>query len=106
VLDDGALLLDTPGLRLPRMATSEGVEDAFADVAAAAAGCRFNDCSHEGEPGCAVAQAIEAGELDAKRLAAMRRLEREGLSAAERRAESREFSRLYRKEIRARTRRR
>ena len=44
VLDDGALLLDTPGLRLPRMATAEGVEDAFADVVAAAARCRFADC--------------------------------------------------------------
>ena len=106
VLDDGALLLDTPGLRLPRMATSEGVEDAFADVAAAAARCRFGDCAHEGEPGCAVREAIAAGELDPKRLEAMRKLEREGLSAAERRMRSREFSRLYRKEIRSRTRHR
>ena len=106
VLDDGALLLDTPGLRLPRMATAEGVEDAFADVAAAAAHCRFGDCAHDGEPGCAVRAAIAAGELEAKRLDAMRKLEREGMTAAERRAQSREFSRLYRKEIRARTRRR
>jgi ribosome biogenesis GTPase / thiamine phosphate phosphatase len=106
VLEDGALLLDTPGLRLPRMASSAGVEDAFADVTDAAAACRFADCRHDGEPGCGVQAAIAAGELDGKRLDAMRKLEREGLSAAERRAQSREFTRRYRKEIRARTRRR
>jgi ribosome biogenesis GTPase len=106
VLDDGALLLDTPGLRLPRMASSAGVEDAFADVRDAAAACRFADCRHEGEPGCGVRAAIAAGELDGKRLDAMRKLEREGLTAAERRVRSREFARKYRKEVRARTRRR
>jgi ribosome biogenesis GTPase len=106
VLEGGELLLDTPGLRLPRMASAEGVQDAFADVSAAAAACRFRDCRHEGEPGCGVRAAIAGGELDGKRLDAMRKLEREGLSAAERRARSREFARKYRKEVRARTRRR
>ena len=106
VLESGALLIDTPGLRLPRMASAAGVEDAFADVAAAAARCRFADCRHAGEPGCGVAAAIGAGELAPERLAAMRKLEREGRSAAERRAHERAFSRRYRKEIRARTRHR
>jgi ribosome biogenesis GTPase / thiamine phosphate phosphatase len=106
VLDGGALLIDTPGLRLPRMASAAGVEDAFADVTAAAARCRFGDCGHAGEPGCGVAEAIEAGELDASRLDAMRKLEREGRSAAERRAHQRAFERRHRKEIRARTRHR
>ena len=105
-LEDGALVIDTPGLRLPRMASTAGVEDAFADVAAASEGCRFADCGHAGEPGCGVAAAIEAGELAPDRLAAMRKLEREGMSAAERRARSREFHRKHRKEIRARTRHR
>jgi ribosome biogenesis GTPase len=104
VLDDGALLIDTPGLRLPRMASAAGVEDAFADVTGTAARCRFADCRHAGEPGCAVAAAIAAGELDAKRLEAMRKLEREGRTAAERRERAREFARRHRKEIRARTR--
>jgi len=104
-LDDGALLIDTPGLRLPRMASAAGVEDAFADVARAAAGCRFADCRHSGEPGCGVAAAIEAGELAPDRLAAMRKLEREGMTAAERRARSRAFQKRYRNEVRARTRR-
>ena len=105
-LEDGALLIDTPGLRLPRMASAAGVEDAFADVVAAAERCRFADCRHDGEPGCGVAAAVAAGELAPDRLAAMRKLEREGMSAAERRERGRAFNRRYRKEIRARTRHR
>jgi len=105
-LEGGALVIDTPGLRLPRMATAAGVQDAFADVAAAASRCRFGDCAHAGEPGCGVAAAIAAGELAPDRLAAMRKLEREGMSAAERRERSRAFHRRHRKEIRARTRHR
>jgi ribosome biogenesis GTPase len=105
-LADGALVIDTPGLRLPRMASAAGVEDAFADVAEAAARCRFADCAHDGEPGCGVAAAVAAGELAPDRLAAMRKLEREGWSAAERRARSRAFHKRHRKEIRARTRHR
>jgi ribosome biogenesis GTPase len=106
VLDDGALLIDMPGLRLPRMASPDGVEDTFADVAALAAACRFADCSHTSEPGCAVAAAIATGELEATRLAAMHKLAREGLSAAQRRAEARDFARRYRKRIREHTRHR
>ena len=105
-LEAGALVIDTPGLRLPRMATAAGVQDAFADVAAAASRCRFADCAHGGEPGCGVAAAVAAGELAPDRLGAMRKLEREGMSAAERRARSRAFHKRHRKEIRARTRHR
>jgi ribosome biogenesis GTPase len=105
-LEDGVLLIDTPGLRLPRMASATGVEDAFADVAAAAERCRFRDCGHGGEPGCGVAAAIAAGELAPERLAAMRKLEREGLTAAERRERARAFHKRPRQEIRARTRHR
>jgi len=106
VLEGGALLIDTPGLRLPRMASAAGVQDAFADVAEAAARCRFADCRHAGEPDCAVAAAIAAGELAPDRLEAMCKLEREGLTAAQRRERARTFSRLYRREIRTRTRHR
>src|SRR5829696_2674047 len=105
-LEDGALVIDTPGLRLPKMASTAGVEDAFADVADAAARCRFRDCAHGGEPGCGVAAAVASGELAPDRLGAMRKLEREGMSAAERRARSRAFHKRHRKEIRARTRHR
>ncbi len=106
VLDDGAMLIDTPGLRLPRLTGTDGLDEAFADVEALAAGCRFNDCRHEGEPGCAVQAAIDAGDLDAGRVTHMRKLEREGMSAQERRARQRSFHRRYREEIAARTRHR
>jgi ribosome biogenesis GTPase / thiamine phosphate phosphatase len=76
--DDGGLLIDTPGLRLPRMSADPiGVAAAFADVEALAAGCRFADCRHDREPGCAVRAAIAAGELDPARLLHQRKLEGE-----------------------------
>ena len=80
------MLVDTPGLRLPRMgADPAGVAAAFADVEELAAGCRFSDCRHESEPGCAVRAAIAAGELDPARLRHRRKLEGEQRWAAARR---------------------
>lgn len=67
-LPSGALLIDTPGLRELQLWGSEGLEGAFDDVAALAEGCRFADCRHGGEPGCAVAAAVAAGALDPARL--------------------------------------
>lgn len=105
-LPGGGLLIDTPGVRLAAAAAdADGTADAFADVHALAAGCRFGDCAHAGEPGCAVQAAIADGRLDRARLEAMRKLGREALSAQERRERSRTFQRLHRYEIRARTRR-
>ncbi len=64
-LDHGALLIDMPGMReLGILSTDEGLENSFADIAALAARCRFADCSHNNEPGCAIRKAIESGELD------------------------------------------
>jgi ribosome biogenesis GTPase len=83
---DGGMLIDTPGLRLPRMgADPAGVAAAFADVEALAAGCRFSDCRHDSEPGCAVRAAIAAGELDPARLSHRGKLEGEQRWAASRR---------------------
>jgi ribosome biogenesis GTPase len=77
-LPDGALLIDTPGMRELQLWSDEsGVDRAFDDVAALAADCRFADCTHSGEPGCAVQAAVEAGALDADRLANYKRLARE-----------------------------
>lgn len=88
VLPSGALLVDTPGLKLPRMSAADGDGDAgpiaFADITALAAGCRYADCAHEGEPGCAVTAALEAGTLDPARVDALRLLQREQRWAAER----------------------
>ena len=85
VLPGGALLVDTPGVRLASPAGEAGLEETFADVHELAEACRFADCAHEREPGCAVQEAIGAGALPAERLAALRRLERETRLAAERR---------------------
>ncbi len=65
----GGWLIDTPGMRALRLADArEGVEMVFADIEELALGCRFNDCAHAAEPGCAVQDAIAAGKLDAPRL--------------------------------------
>jgi ribosome biogenesis GTPase len=76
-LPGGGLLIDTPGVREVALAGGEGLEDTFADIHALAAACRFSDCSHGTEPGCAVQAAIASGSLPPERLAAMRKLEEE-----------------------------
>lgn len=65
----GGLIIDTPGMRELGLWDAEaGVSGAFADIEALAEGCRFSDCRHEGEPGCAVTAALSGGELDPARL--------------------------------------
>ena len=77
-LPSGALLVDTPGLRELQLWDADGgLHEAFADVDELAAGCRFNDCSHAREPGCAVRAALEEGRLPLSRLQSYRRLQRE-----------------------------
>lgn len=76
------LLIDTPGLRtVGVLGESDSVEATFDEVERLARECRFNDCHHEGEPGCAVAAAIAAGTLSADRLASHHKLEAERHSA-------------------------
>jgi len=78
VLPGGALLMDTPGLReLQLWDAAEGVSQTFADIDALAAECRFGDCTHENEPGCAVQAALSAGTLEEARLENQRKLMRE-----------------------------
>ncbi|MDQ2910469.1 MAG: ribosome small subunit-dependent GTPase A [Actinomycetota bacterium] len=77
-LPGGAMLVDTPGLREVQLwDADEGIAEAFADVDALAAGCRFNDCAHMREPGCAVQAAIGEGRLVGERLQSYRQLQRE-----------------------------
>lgn len=100
LVPDGGAIIDLPGLRLPRMLDPDGVERAFDDVATLEAACRFGDCSHTGEPGCAVVDAVERGELDPKRVKHREKLAREAARAAERtherRARERKWSRISR----------
>jgi ribosome biogenesis GTPase len=78
VLPGAALLIDTPGMReLQPWAGEAAVDAAFGEIAELAADCRFSDCAHDGEPGCAVRAALESGRLDADRFAHYRRLARE-----------------------------
>ena len=106
VLPGGALLMDTPGLReLQLWDAAEGVSQTFADIDALAAECRFADCTHENEPGCAVQAAVDAGSLDEARLENRRKLLREQeflrrkIDPEARRAEKRRIKHLM-KEVR------
>lgn len=88
-LPGGAVLIDTPGLREVGVWTShDGLDHAFDDVTTIATRCRFRDCGHQTEPGCAVLAAVTAGALDRRRLASYRKLERE-IVHLERQAERR-----------------
>jgi ribosome biogenesis GTPase / thiamine phosphate phosphatase len=74
-LPGGALLIDNPGMREVGLSAAEhGVEETFDDVTSLAGGCRFNDCRHDSEPGCAVQAAVQHGALRLERLTSFRKL--------------------------------
>ena len=78
VLPAGGLVIDTPGMReLQMWADEESLKGSFDDVETLAGSCRFRDCKHDGEPGCAVSQAVEKGDLEAKRVTSYKKLRRE-----------------------------
>jgi ribosome biogenesis GTPase len=77
-LPGGGAVIDTPGLRgVGLVGEDRGLAQVFADVEAHAADCRFDDCAHNGEPGCAVARAVEQGGLSLRRLESWQHLQRE-----------------------------
>jgi ribosome biogenesis GTPase len=85
VLPSGAWLIDTPGLReIQLLAEDDAASDVFEDVTRLAADCRFRDCGHNGEPGCAVLAAVDTGRMPAERLASLRKLRAEIAHQAER----------------------
>jgi ribosome biogenesis GTPase len=93
LLPEGGVLVDTPGLRAVSLWESdEGLSRAFADIEALASECRFRDCAHRSEPGCAVRAAVARGELDKDRLEHYLRLDQE-LDANARRRNARVMSR-------------
>jgi ribosome biogenesis GTPase len=80
----GGAIIDTPGLRSVAVAEAPSGDGPFADIAELAGACRFRDCSHTTEPGCAVLAAVDAGDLDAARLGAYLELVEEGARGHER----------------------
>ena len=81
-LPQGGCLIDTPGMRELKPTGEEAVADTFSDVEDLAAQCKFNDCSHEKEPGCAVRAALQDGSLTHERMASYRKLSGEVAGAA------------------------
>jgi ribosome biogenesis GTPase len=82
-LPGGGVLLDTPGMRAVVMIDAQdGIAAAFSDIADLAEACRFRDCTHTGEPGCAVTAAVGSGDLPEERLASWHKLQREAQVAA------------------------
>jgi ribosome biogenesis GTPase len=76
-LPGGGLVIDTPGIRELQLWTGGGVEEAFADIEELSSACRFNDCTHRTEPGCAVQAALRSGELARERWESWLKLQRE-----------------------------
>jgi ribosome biogenesis GTPase len=97
----GAWLIDTPGMRaLPLQDAGEGIAAVFDDITDLEGACKFSDCAHETEPGCAVQAAVADGRIDPDRLERWRKLTREDAhntaSIAEKRAAGRSLNKVYR----------
>ena len=99
ILDNGAMLVDTPGMReLGLLGTSDGLEDSFADIHDLSLDCRFSSCTHSQEPGCAVLIAIEEGDLSRERYESYLKLKKEteyhDLSYVQKRKKDKDFGRF------------
>lgn len=100
-LPSGGMLLDTPGMRELQLADVEdGLERTFADISELARSCRFADCGHISEPGCAILAALESGALDERRLNNYRKILREqamnSATLAEKRSRDKALGKFYR----------
>ena len=98
-MPQGGLLLDTPGMRELQLADcDEGVNATFSDITSLAEQCRFGDCMHVSEPGCAVQNAIASGELESRRLSSFQKLMREqefnSATLAQKRARDKNFGKM------------
>ena len=110
VLENGGLLIDMPGMReLGMLGVGEEIDEGFADVQAMSKQCRFADCTHANEPGCAVREAIERGELNAEHFHNYQKLKKESefheLSYADKRQKDRAFGKLVRSVTKTRNKR-
>ncbi len=78
IMQDGGLVIDTPGMReIQLWADEDALTSSFEDVESIASTCRFNDCKHQSEPGCAIRAAIDSGELSDERIDSYRKFQRE-----------------------------
>ena len=99
VLDSGAMIVDTPGIReLGNIGFDSGIDEAFGDIAALASMCRFRDCTHENEKGCAVLAALEDGRISHKRFENYLKMKKESdyhaRSYLERKQRDKQFGKL------------
>jgi ribosome biogenesis GTPase len=99
VLDNGGLLIDMPGMReLGILSAGAGIDDSFAEIKVIAASCRFADCSHNNEPGCAIRKAIESGELNPEHYQSYLKLKAESdfneMSYVDKRKKDRAFGKM------------
>ena len=84
LLPNGAMVIDTPGMReLGLWDTASGMEQTFSDIETLAARCRFRNCSHTGEPGCAILDALQSGQLDRSRWQSYQKLKTENTYSAD-----------------------
>jgi ribosome biogenesis GTPase len=98
---NGGWLIDTPGMRALRLVDAQdGIDDVFSDLAELSRDCRFSDCQHSSEPGCAVQKAISHGMLDPARLDRWRKLRREDQRNSETVAQSRARDKAFGKMVR------
>lgn len=97
----GGWIIDTPGMRELRLRSEDGLAEVFSDIEDLAAHCRFRNCAHDTEPGCAVQAAIAGGLLDPGRLTRWRKLAREARYAAESKAETRARFKAFGKVVRS-----
>ncbi|WNO08786.1 ribosome small subunit-dependent GTPase A [Teredinibacter sp. KSP-S5-2] len=100
LLPQGGVILDTPGMReIQILADKENIEEVFTEIHQLANKCKFSDCKHENEPGCAVLEQVATGQIDARRLENYRKLIHEAefnsISIAEKRAKEKSLSKFY-----------
>jgi len=99
-IESGGWVLDTPGMRELRLNDdAEGVSELFSDIEALMLNCRFNNCHHDGDIGCAVHEAIESGELDGRRWNNYQKLQHEAELAGQTKAERKKAAEKWGKEI-------
>lgn len=101
IIPDGCVVLDTPGMReLQLTDVAAGIQDVFADLHEVSTRCKFSDCQHESEPGCAILEALEKGEIDEARVGRWRKLMAEeafnSASLAQRKTKDKAFGKMVR----------